>query len=372
MSDLFEKTEINNMILKNRFVRSATWEGLAEKDGSCTPQLTDMMVKLAEGGAGLIITGYGFVQSAGQAGPFQLGIHKDDFIPAFRSMTEAVNKSNGTIVLQLAHAGCQASLKLTGQEPSGPSALKINGKTICREMSTDDIAETVRAFGNAAARAKETGFDGIQIHAAHGYLLSQFLSPFYNRREDGYGGSIENRARILIESYRSIRNAVGNDFPVLVKINSEDFLEDGLKVEEMIEVSRMLEKEGIDAIELSGGTIHSDKKLRPVRPGIPGSEIKVYYLEAAKLFKSEISVPLMLVGGIRSFEVSERLLTEGTTDYISMSRSFIRDPDIVNQWESGKEIQSACMSDNACFRPGLRGTGIYCVKKSRQRAAGKW
>ena len=367
MPDLFEKTKIKNMTLKNRFVRSATWEGMAGDDGSCTPKLTDLMVQLAKGGVGLIITGHTYILPVGQAGSHQLGIHKDELVAGLREMTDAVHREGGKILLQLAHAGCQADAGLSGIEPVGPSA---NGKPVCREMTPEEIAETVRAFSKAAGRAKKAGFDGVQIHAAHGYLLSQFLSPFFNKRSDSYGGSLENRARFILDSYRAIRKAAGNDFPVLIKINSEDFLENGLTTEEMIEVASMLETEGIDAIEMSGGTGMSDKKLIPVRIGMADSQDKeVFYREAARRYKEKINVPLALVGGIRSYEVADKLVKEGVTDYISMSRPLIRETGLINRWRSGDHGRSACKSDNACFIPAMKGKGIYCVTREKEKAS---
>ncbi|RJQ43712.1 MAG: NADH:flavin oxidoreductase [Nitrospiraceae bacterium] len=370
MTKLFEKTQIKSITIKSRFVRSATWEGMAGEDGSCTQKLTDLLVQLAKGGVGLIITGHAYVQKAGQAGPYQLGIDRDEHIPGLRNMTDAIHNAGGSIVVQLAHAGCQASVNLSGMEAVGPSVFICDGKPLCREISREEIAGTIKAFGEAALRAKKSGFDGVQLHAAHGYLMSQFLSPFYNKRTDEYGGSLENRARIVLDAYRAIRNAAGNDFPVLIKLNSEDFLEGGFTREEMIELAGMLESSGIDAVELSGGTIQSDKKLVPVRSGILPEEKEGFYREAAPQFKQRIKAPLILVGGIRSFEVAEKIIGEGIADYISMSRPLIREPNIINRWESGDHRKSACQSDNSCFRPGMRGDGIYCVTKTREKDAG--
>ena len=370
MRDLFKETNIKNMTLKNRFLRSATWEGMAGEDGSCTPKLTDLMVQLAKGGVGLIITGHTYILPVGQAGSRQLGIHKDELIDGLREMTDAVHREDGKIVLQLAHAGCQADAGLSGMEPVGPSVFQIDGKPACREMTPKEITETVKAFSEAAGRAKKAGFDGVQLHAAHGYLLSQFLSPFFNKRNDAYGGSLENRARFLLDSYRAIRNIVGNDFPVLIKINSEDFLENGFTTKEMIELAGILEREGIDAIEMSGGTGQSDKKLIPVRAGTPDSQDREgYYREAARRYKEKINVPLILVGGIRSFEVADKLVKEGVTDYISMSRPLIREPGLINRWRSGDHGRSACKSDNACFIPAFKGKGIYCVTREKEKAS---
>ncbi len=367
MSILFENTLINSLTLKNRFVRSATWEGMALKDGSCTPKLTELMAKLARGGVGLIITGHAHIDPAGQASPLQTGIFDNSHIPGLKEVTDAVHKEGGKIVIQIAHAGCQAISKLTEVEPAGPSVVEVEGKPVCREMTVQEIKDIVTKFAEAADRAKKAGFDGIQIHGAHSYLLNQFLSPFYNKRTDEYGGSLENRARFAIESYRAIRNTVGSEFPVMIKLNSEDFLEGGFTKEEMLEVAEMLQQEGIDAIELSGGSIQSDKNHMPVRPGKLDSEDKeAYYRNAAKQYKEKISVPLILVGGIRSFTVAEQLINKGLTDYISLSRPFIREPDLINRWQSGDHSKSECRSDNACFRPGLKGEGIYCVVREKE------
>jgi 2,4-dienoyl-CoA reductase-like NADH-dependent reductase (Old Yellow Enzyme family) len=216
-------------------------------------------------------------------------------------------------------------------------------------MSKEDIDCVVRAFGDAAARAKRSGFDAIEIHAAHGYLLSQFLSPMVNQRTDEYGGALANRGRMVLEVLNGVRRAVGSDYPVLIKLNSEDFVEGGFSVEDMLELSALLEKAGIDAIEMSGGTGSEASKYKPVRFGTVSKENEAYYRDAARRYKQSTRVPLILVGGIRSPEVAERLVEEGTTDYVAMSRPLICEPDLVNRWKNGDTTKSACVSDNRCF-----------------------
>jgi 2,4-dienoyl-CoA reductase-like NADH-dependent reductase (Old Yellow Enzyme family) len=364
MSKLFEPTEINGMVMKNRFVRSATWAGMAGDDGSCTPKLVEWMVKLAEGGVGLIITGHAYVSQRGQASPWQIGIDKDERIPGLQDMTDAVHKKGGKIVIQLAHAGMFANSKLTGETPVAPSALSGFTEHPPKEMNLDDIEELVKGYGEAAMRGKKAGFDGIQIHAAHGYLLSQFLSPVFNKRHDRYGGKIENRATFLLEILKSIRAKVGDDYPVLIKINSRDFLEGGLELEESIKVGEMLKEEGIDAIEISGGTAVSGK-LSPVRTGISSEDDEAYFKDAARAFKERIDIPIILVGGIRSFEVANDIVDHHIADYISMSRPFIREPDLINRWKSGSQDKSNCLSDSKCFAPAMSGKGVYCVVEKR-------
>ncbi|MCK8603382.1 NADH:flavin oxidoreductase [Desulfoferrobacter suflitae] len=365
MSKLFDTTSIGTMTLANRFVRSATWEGMAAKDGAPTQKLMNLMVRLAEGGVGLIITGHAYVSPEGQAGPWQLGIHRDDFVEDLQELTNAVHDAGGKIVMQIAHAGCHANTELSGLEALGPSVVTDEKGPICREMSPEEIDRLSRAFGEAALRALRAGFDGVQMHAAHGYLLSQFLSPFYNQRSDRYGGSLENRMRFVMEAYREIRQKVGPQFPVLIKMNSEDFVDRGLTVDEMLEAATALEQAGIDAVELSGGTMYSGKYVAVRRGRLKNREDEVYYLEAARQYKARVKTPLMLVGGIRSLEVAEHLVNEDIADYISLARPLIREPDLVNRWKSGDRARATCQSDNLCFKPAMQGEGIYCVTAAK-------
>ena len=368
MAKLFEETQINGMVLANRFVRSATWEGMAGEDGGVTPKLIDCMINLARGGIGLIISGHTYIHRAGQAGPWQLGVYSDDLIPGLTAMADAVHKNNGKIVMQLAHAGFFANAKLSGHQPFAVSDVEGIAKSPRKEMTVQEIGEIVQAFAEAAKRAKRAGFDGVQIHSAHGYLMSQFLSPAFNRRTDKYGGSVENRARALTETLRAIRSSVGQDYPVLVKMNSSDFIENGLNLEDSIQVGKMLEEGRIDAIELSGGVLTSDK-LSPSRMGIHSEEKEAYFQQEAKAFREKVAVPLILVGGNRSYNMAERIISEGIVDYISMSRPLIREPGLINRWKSGDFAKSACLSDNQCFGPAMAGEGIYCVTEKKEKAS---
>lgn len=362
MSSLFEQTTIKTLTLANRFVRSATWEGMAETDGSCSQGLIDLMVKLAQGGVGLIITGHAYVSREGQAGPWQMGIDSDGMLPGLSRITDAVHREGGKIVAQLSHAGCYALSQVTRMEAVGPSARTHEGVPNCRELSREEIGRICDAFGAAALRAQSAGFDGVQIHAAHGYLLSEFLSPFFNRRTDAYGGCLENRVRIVLEVLQAIRSTVGEDYPVLIKLNSEDFVDGGLSVDEMLAVAAMLETGGIDAVEMSGGTIYASGNYSSIRAGDPSiPEQEVYYRSAASRFKEKIGVPLMLVGGIRSFTVAEDLIEAGVADYISLCRPLIREPALVARWLAGDHSRAVCLSENACFGPLLKGEGLFCV-----------
>lgn len=364
---MFDKTKINQMELKNRFVRSATWEGLADADGSCSKELSKLMLELARGQVGLIISSHAYVNQTGQAGVRQLGIYSDQLIPSYVEMVKKVHQEGSKIILQIAHAGCRAPISLTEAQSLGPSSLEIEGCGVCQEMTKTEIFQTVEDFKRAAVRAKEAGFDGVQIHAAHGFLLSQFLSPFFNKRKDEYGGSIGNRARIILEILRAIRSELGKQFVVLIKLNSDDYIAGGFTQNDMMQVSAMLESGGIDAVELSGGTGLSLSRYSSSRLGKLGfKEDEVYYRDAAKLYKKKISVPLILVGGIRSYEVAWELIEKGLADYISLSRPLIREPNLIKRWQEGKTERATCISCNECFVPIRAGKGIYCVVENKR------
>jgi len=354
------------MKLANRFVRSATWEGMAADDGACTPRLIGLMTDLAKGGLGLIITSHAYVSREGQAGPWQLGVYSDALVPGLESMVKAVHENGGKIVMQLAHAGFFANAKLTGRTPMAPSNVEGFAKSPRREMTAEDIRNVVKSYCAAAKRAQNAGFDGVQIHAAHGYLLSQFLSPAFNRRSDEFGGEIGHRARALVEVLRQIRQTAGRDYPVLVKMNCRDFIENGLELEDSLKVGNLLVSEGIDAIELSGGVLIGSK-LSPSRKGIKSEKKEAYFQNDARAFKKNVNAPLILVGGNRSFEVAERLINQGVADYISMSRPFIREPALINRWKAGDLRRATCVSDNQCFVPARKGQGIYCLTEERER-----
>lgn len=369
MSRLFEPTIISGLQLNNRFVRSATFEGMAKDDGSVTPALIDLLVHLARGGVGLIISSHAYIKPEGQAGPRQLGVYADALVPGLRELTLAVHEAGGKIVMQLAHSGGFANPKLTGRTALAPSAPEGFYKTPPREMTLTDIQEMTEAFGLAALRAKGAGFDGVQIHAAHGYLLSQFISPLLNQRLDDYGGTVENRYRALGQVVKKIRAAVGPDFPVLIKFNSQDFLKGGLTLEDSLQIGVRLQEDGVDAIELSGGVLIS-KNLSPSRTGITAAEKEAYFAEEARAFKENVRLPLLLVGGVRSFSVAERIIDQGVADYISMSRPFIREPGLIQRWRAGDLRPASCLSDNQCFRTIMGDEGLYCVVEKKEKEKG--
>lgn len=367
MNTLFEETTINGMKLRNRIVRSATWEGMCEPDGRPTAKLTDYYHQLALGGVGLINTGYTFIAPEGKQLPGKMGIHNDDFAEDFKKMTSEVHKAGGTIAVQLVHAGGQTDSGNAGRQPVAPSAVQVDQfPEIPAELTFKEIQEIIAAFGEGALRAKKWGFDAVQLHGAHGYLINQFLSPLTNHRTDEYGGSIENRSRFLIEIYKKVRAKVGENYPVLIKLNMSDNLEGGLETQDALYTAQKLSELGIDAIEVSAGTPASGDKT-PARAKINKPDKEAYHLDMAKLIKNAVSCPVMVVGGIRSYEIAKKAVTEDGLDYISMARPLIREPNLPNRWRDGDLRPATCISCNGCFMPGIKEGGIYCVAERKEK-----
>ncbi|MCU0604891.1 MAG: NADH:flavin oxidoreductase, partial [Desulfobacterales bacterium] len=315
-------------------------------------------------------TGHAYIRPEGQAGPLQMSAARDDLVPGLRQMAVAAHDHGAKIVLQMAHAGYFAAHKLTGTMPLAVSdSVKLND-IARRELTPADIRDVVHAFAAAAARAKAAGFDGVQVHSAHGYLLSQFLAPLFNKRTDEYGGSLANRARVHLETLRAVRQAVGPDYPVLIKLNGRDFAqaEGGLELEDALEAAALMEPAGLDALELSSGMTQYST-LGAARTRISSQEKEAYNRQDAEAFKKRLRIPVILVGGIRSLPVAERLVKKGVCDFISMSRPLIREPDLVKRWQSGDRRKAACTSDNLCFGPAVKGEGLYCVTAAKREKA---
>lgn len=360
-SILFTPIRIASLEIPNRFARSATHDYMAGEDGTVTDRQVELYRRLAEGEVGLIVSGHAFVQPCGQASPRQIAVHDDRFIPGLARVAAAVHRFPSRIVLQIAHAGRQTKPKLCGGTPVSASAVPDPvSKSEPRALAPGEIETLIADFVRAARRAREAGFDGVQLHAAHGYLLSSFLSPHTNRRSDDWGGPPGNRARILLEILRGVKAACGRDFPVLVKLNSTDFLPGGLTLDEAVDIARLLEREGIDAIEVSGGT--AEARRGSVWPGLRSEEEEGYFLAAAALIKRAVAVPVLGLGGFRTFAVMERAVASGQADMISLSRPFIRDPYLVSGFRRGQIAKSTCLSCNKCFRP--RGIGCAAPRAS--------
>ncbi len=369
--------KIGEIEIKNRFVRSATGEGMATKEGYVTDRLIELYKSLAEGGAGLIITGNAFVHPSGKSYEYMTGIHNDYCIKGLSNIADAVHNNDREckVCIQLNHCGRQTShLK----DPIAPSAVfeRFTNK-MPREMTSEEIKEIIEAFAQAIRRAKDAGFDAVQLHSAHGYLLSEFLSPYTNKRVDEYGGNIENRIRIFKDIYKRSRELVPKNYPLLIKMNGSDFLKNGLEIEESKIFAIELSKIGFNAIEISGGMweciFRSKQELGWAPKFLPESRIKIgklnqiaYNLPFAKEIKAMADIPLILVGGINNLELAQQILKKGNADFISFCRPFIREPDFPNKWLKGIGNGTVeCIYCNSCISSILTG-GIRCINKEKQ------
>ena len=359
MPAMFTPWKLGSVEVPNRLMRSATWEGMADAEGRAEPRLVELLGALAKGGVGLVVTGYAYVLPEGQGLPGQTGIHTDDCVEPLAKVAEAIKQGGAKAVVQLAHAGGHTKSELIGRNPLGPTARfnQATGEQV-EELSADQLAEIIDAFEAGARRVKQAGFDAVQLHSAHGYLLSQFLSPNTNLREDGYGGSTENRLRFVMETYQAVRRAVGDDFPVYIKMNFDDGLEDGLKPAEALEMARALVAAGMDAIEVSGG-IAGGGKPHKNGPGrmVKGPEQEGYFLDNALALKKMVDCPVISVGGWRSPERIEQALE--SLDAVAISRPFIREPGLARRWREGDLRPATCISCGQCLLLGAKG-GIAC------------
>jgi 2,4-dienoyl-CoA reductase-like NADH-dependent reductase (Old Yellow Enzyme family) len=354
-SSLFDPFEIRGMRLGNRFVRSATAERMADDRGVPDERVEALYRRLGEGGVGLIVTGHAFVHQGGRCHGEMTGAHTDGLVEPLAGLVRAAHAGGAAVALQINHGGraCDPSVV---EDPVAPSAVPPSGDgPTPRAMDVDDIGKIVEAFGAAARRAKDAGFDAVQIHGAHGYLVSQFLSPLANRRDDAYGGSLSNRARFLKEVAAVVRSSVGPDFPVLVKLGVTDNLEGGLTTAEGAEVASWLQGFGIDAVETSTGGAGA-MQTRITRP-----EREAYLLETALAVREKTEIPVILVGGLRSLVTLEQVLNLGI-DLVSLSRPLIREPDLPRKLETLETEKAACVSCNRCW-PKAAGDGIACKAK---------
>ncbi|WP_406657180.1 NADH:flavin oxidoreductase [Methanolobus sp. ZRKC2] len=357
---LFEPISLCGMEVSNRFVRSATHEWMAEPDGTPTEKIGDIYEELARNETGVIITGYAYVNPKGKSDHLQQGIYDDRFIEDYRKIVDRVHKYKSRIVLQIAHGGRQTMISSEAPYALAPSAIteKTMGITP-EEMTEKEVLETIDDFANAVRRGKEAGFDAVQLHCAHGFLLSNFISPYTNRRKDRWGGSTEKRTRIILDIIEKAREMVGNNYPIMVKLNATDGYPEGsrkntLDAPESIEIAKILAENGVCAIEVSGGTAEAGDEL--FRTDIDSQEKEAYYKQYSKMIKEAVDVPVILVGGIRSKVVMEMLLEEGYADMISMSRPFVAEPDLVVKIKNGEIDVVKCVSCNLCSDS----SGIKC------------
>ncbi|MBQ8667892.1 MAG: NADH:flavin oxidoreductase [Lachnospiraceae bacterium] len=328
MKRIFEPVKMNYIELSNRLVRSATWEGIANPDGSVTEEAYDIYAELAKGGVGAIITGFTSVALTDYYFDGMMRLCDDALIPQYKELVDIIHAEGTPVITQLA---------------LGAYYREKNGRYLQVEpddMTTEEIKYVIRQFIDAAIRAMKAGFDGVQIHAAHFFFLSRFLSPAVNHRTDSYGGSTENRSRILLKIMEGIRKEAPS-LHITVKINSNDFTYDGLNESESLTICKLLDVAGIDSIEVSG----NGTSVGGIRPHMNEG----YFAPFAAKVAEKVSCPIIVVGGFRSLDTMENVLNETKIAMISLSRPLLREPDLPNKMKADSSVISKCVSCNACY-----------------------
>jgi 2,4-dienoyl-CoA reductase-like NADH-dependent reductase (Old Yellow Enzyme family) len=380
---LLQPGMIGGVALRNRFVRSATSETLADDTGRILePGYREFYERLADGGPGLLFTGHCYVHPRGKYTPGMTGLAEDAHIPPFEPVIEAVHARGARIFAQLNHVGSQS--RMADVVPLAPSPVP-NAQTgrAPVEATDGDLRDVIAAYRAAARRALKAGFDGVHLHAGHGYLLSAFLSPHSNQRHDQWGGSLENRQRLLLEVVDAVREGVDGRLPVTVKLGTRDFVPDGLAREDAMATAQALEGAGVAALEVSAGLTTAklesaqqytavtrrraaqDKLVHRLLAATPPQG---YFVSEARELKRLLGIPVILVGGLRTVEFMEAVIAEGVADFVSLGRPLIREPGLVRTIEAGRTGLVDCTSCNICMmHEGVH--SLRCWRLSTRRLA---
>ncbi len=373
---------IGNVKLKNRIIRSATHDGLADEKGAPTPKLISKYVNLAKNDIGCIITGYAAVSANGMSPyPRMLRADSDELIADYRKLTDAVHEYGTPIIFQLAHCGRQTSSKAIGMQKVAPTAKRhLFYPDKAKKLNEKEIYDIIYDFVNAAKRAEKAGFDGVQLHCGHGYLLHDFLSPYGNKRTDKWGGIIENRCRIVCEIIRKIK--AGTDLPVWIKFSATDNRRGGMNIAESVKAAKLFEESGCDCIEVSCGTVEDGmntmrSRLMPMEAvfkyrepcasfpegfsklALAGANLvnplikqpvplENFNVDSAEKIKSAVAMPVIVVGGIHKLSDMEAIITNGKADFVSMCRPFICEPNLVRKFKDGTQTEAKCVMCNYC------------------------
>ena len=354
MSLVFTPEKIGTLEIPNRIMRSATAERMADEAGHPRQQYYDFYRELAAGGVGLIVTGHMFVHPSGKCHPEMTGIYEDAQVPGLAKLAETVHSEGGKIMVQINHGGMQCARDAVDGTIAPSTIADDVLQQPAREMTVDEIKMLVDAYAQAARRVKEAGFDGVQLHGAHGYLINQFLSPYVNKRDDQWGGDFDRRTRFLREVCKAVRNQVGPSYPMMIKFGMQDGIKDGLSSDEGARVISLMSGMDLDAVEISGGLRAQNSKK-----GIRRTEQEAYFRPLAKKARKVTYLPIALVGGLRSSAVMEDVLSSGDADFVSLCRPLISEPDFPNLLKTGTKVKSRCISSNNCWAEAS-GIGIGC------------
>lgn len=358
---VLEPIRIGSMELRNRFVMPPMVTNYAAEDGSVTERLKWYHQTRAKGGVGLIIVEASYVDHAAKGFSHELGIHKDELIPGLRSLTNAVHRYGAQIAIQLYHAGRQTTSDVSGTSVVAPSAIPCPVKQeMPKELTVAEIKQIVGDFRQAARRAKEAGFDAVEIHGAHGYLLDQFLSPYSNKRTDEYGGTFAHRMRFPLEVIQNVREEVGEDFPIIFRMSADEYVSGGLTIEDTKMWARILAETGINALHVSGGVYESAQMIIP-----PAAIEQGVYAENAAAIKQAVNgaIPVIAVGRIKKPEMAEQIIRDGKADLIAMGRALLGDPGLPKKVAEGRisEIRNCVGCNQGCIDRLFRDEDIACM-----------
>ena len=368
LKNLFSPGKIGTVQIKNRIIRSATWAAKATNEGYVTDNLINLFKDLAEGGTGLIISGYLAVDPLGAATYKMACLYDDSYISGQKKLVKTVHDfSEVKIAAQIAHTGNGAFIfGNINFEPVGPSPMiNLILKKPCRELTTEEVRQIIKNFVDTGRRAYECGYDMVQIHGSHGYLLSDFVSPYTNKRTDEFGGDYQKRSQILVDIYNQLRKEVDKNFPIFIKLNTKDYLQDGLTLEEGKEIAKLLIETGYDAIEPSSGRYDLKFSKRKTYPSvmIKSEENQNYFLQnVLKLKPIMKGRSIILQGGVRDPSIMEDFLKDDITDFIALSRPLIYEPNLPNRWKDGDLALPLCTNCNGCLTVAATDT-LYCIVK---------
>lgn len=358
---LFSPLKLNKLKIKNRLAMAPMVRNYADEKGMATKRYVDHISSLAKGGTGMLILEATFVSPEGRGFLNELGIHSDACVASLKKLAKAAHEYDAAIGVQLYHGGRQTSSRTTGVQPVAPSAIPcpIMGETP-KALKADEIKKIVKAFGKAAARAKKAGLDFVEIHGAHGYLITQFLSPFSNTRTDDYGGTPEKRFRFLKEVYEAVREAVGPDYPVTVRLSGDEWVKGGLGIKDSVQIAKKLEKLGADALHITSSNYGSfpQGKLIP-----PMAQPDGVLLPLAKEIKQNVKIPVIAVAKIRTPEMAEKAIKSKSADMVAIGRSLLADPEWPNKAKAGKSnLINHCIACNqGCISRLFAGQDVWCT-----------
>jgi 2,4-dienoyl-CoA reductase-like NADH-dependent reductase (Old Yellow Enzyme family) len=385
---VFTPAKINGLTLRNRVIRAGCFEGMCQ-GGNVTDALIEHHRRVAAGGVGMTTVAYCSVSFDGRAFGHEMWM-RPEIVPDLTRLTDAVHREGAAASIQLGHCGFFSSPREIKRTPMGASPKWcLFRMSRCKAMTETEIARKVEEFAAAAMLARQAGFDAVEIHAGHGYLLSQFLSPWTNHRADAYGGSLENRLRFPLAVIRRARQALGPDFPILIKMNQRDGMRDGLELDEAVEIARRFEAEGADALIPSCG-FTAKTPLYMMRGNVPTMDMaanqqsplmrlglilfgrfmvqeypfeRMFLLEGARKIKDAVRIPVVYIGGVTSADDMERAMAEGF-GFVEVGRAIVRDPDFVRKVRAGEVRESDCDHCNRCIA-SMDAGGVYCVADER-------